>query len=98
MPSLQQAILNLVSGIDDASMRMEIARTINYLFAVYMEGGNEAEVRKSLEDVARTVVKIKFPELPPEEQKKLVKDLAEMVMDAFRTQTVFRRVARRMGV
>ncbi len=98
MPTVQQVILNLISGIDDTEVRMEIARTLMYLSYVYASGrADEREVAQSVYEVVETVVKMKHPELDPDERRRIAKQLAEEVMDAFRAQAIMRRVAARFG-
>ena len=98
MPTVQQVMMNLLSGIEDTEVRMEVARTLMYLSYVYASGRvPEEEVEKSVYEVVHTVLKIKHPELDPEELKRRVKKWVEEVMDAFRTQSLFRRIAVRAG-
>jgi len=39
--SLQARIVNLIAGIIDPTVRIDVASTINYLFAVYADGSLE---------------------------------------------------------
>ena len=99
MPTVQQVILNLISGLDDASLRMEVAKTMMYLFNVYATGrADESEVKQSVMEVVRDVLKYLHPELAPEELKKMVKERTEEIMHAFRMQTIFRRTAVRASI
>lgn len=99
MPTVQQVILNLISGLDDATLRMEVARTMMYLFHVYTSGQvDESQIKQSVMEVVRDVIKYLHPELAPEELKRIVGEKTEEIMHAFRMQTMFRRVAVRAGI
>ena len=98
MTTVQQVIMNLLSGIEDAAVRIDIARTLMYLFNVYASGRvSEEEVRQSVEEIVRDIVKYKHPELSPDELKRIVKQHADQIMQAFRLSTTFRRTAVRFG-
>lgn len=95
MPSLHQMVLNLISGIDDPSIRVEVSRTIFYLYNIYASGVEESEVRDGLEDVVRTVLRAKFPDMEKEEFKAMVKRTVDEFMQAFRLTTMLRRTISR---
>lgn len=96
MPSLHQMILNLISGIDDPSIRVEVSRTIFYLYNIYASGGvEEREVRDGLEDVVGTVLRAKFPDMEKEEFKAMVKRTVDEFMQAFKLTTMLRRTIAR---
>lgn len=98
MPTIQQVILNLISGIDDPVIRVEVSKTLMFLYNVYASGKvSEGEVKKSVEEVVRKVLKAKHPELEPEQLKILVKQTTEEIMDAFSLQSIFRRTAVKAG-
>ena len=90
--SLQAKILNLVSGIDDPAARIEIARTIKFLYEVYMHGvGSPEEVEKSLMEVAMVIVDFKEPELSEDEKKEKAKKIVEDIMRSFRMEAMYLR-------
>ena len=98
MPTVQQVILNLLSGIDDPAMRMDVARTLMFLASVYASGrAPEEEIEKSVYEVVYTVVKLKNPGLDPKELRQMAARMTAEVMDAFRAQALFSRVAARIG-
>lgn len=99
MPTVQQVILNLLSGIEDPEIRMEVSRTIMYLAYVYASGKvRDDEVYDAVFDVTLTLTKLRHPELDPKEQRKIAKQLADEVMEAFRLQSMFKRTAVRVGI
>ncbi|RLG74805.1 MAG: hypothetical protein DRO23_05655 [Thermoprotei archaeon] len=88
---LEQKIMNLISGITDPSIRIEIARTIKFLFEVWVSGRVPAnEILRDLKDVTYMVVSFKFPLLSEEELKKKADDLAEDIFKAFKLESMFR--------
>lgn len=99
MSSIQRVILNLISGIEDPSIRMEVGKTITYLYSVYESGEvRDDEIRRSLEDVVDTIVRAKHPELEKDERRAMVRRMVDEIMQAFRLQSIFRRTAgRRRG-
>jgi len=90
--SLQAQILNLLSGITDPTVRMDVASTINYLFSLYRDGHvNEAQIRDDLYSVCLDVVGIMHPELTEEEVRKKSRTMVEQFMRAFRLESISRR-------
>jgi len=88
---LEQKILNLISGITDPSMRIEIARTVKFLFEVWTSGKVPAnEILKDLKDVTYMVVSFKFPLLSEEELRKKAEDLAKDIFRAFKLESMYR--------
>jgi len=83
--SVQQVILNLISGISDPADRMEIARTINMIYQAFISGrANEDEVRRDLLDIVKTVLKYKDPFLPKEEIDKRANEIVNNLMLSFK--------------
>ena len=94
--SLQAKIMNLIGGITDPTIRMDIASTINYLFQVYVSGGaNESEIRDSLYEVCRDVISALYPDLVEEEVRKRSAKMAEEFIRVFRLESAYRRMASR---
>jgi len=79
--SVQAKILNLLSGITDPTVRMDIASTVNYLFSIYSGGhANEDEIRNSLYEVCLDVISVTHPELIEEEVRKKSRTMVEEFM------------------
>ncbi len=90
--SLQAKILNLLSGIDDPGIRIEISRTIYFLFNIYKNNmAPEESIKNDLMEICLLIVQTKEPTLSPEEQKKKAEKLAEDIMNAFKLETLTRR-------
>lgn len=97
--SLQAKILNLVSGIDDPTIRIEVSRTIYYLFSVYQSGKvPEENIVQDLYEICLTVIVNKHPELSQEEAKNRAKQLAHEILNAFRIETMLRRTIGRLRI
>jgi len=94
--SLQSKILNLLSGITDPTMRVDIASTINYLFSLYSSGAiNEGEVKDSLYEICLDVISVMHPELLEEEVRKKSRVLVDEFIRAFRLESTMRRMLTR---
>jgi len=90
--SLQAQILNLLSGITDPTVRMDVASTINYLFSLYRDGhASEDQIRDDLYEVCLNVVGIMHPELTEEEVRKKSRTMVEQFIRAFRLESISRR-------
>ena len=91
--SLQAKILNLLSGINDPTVRMDVASTVNYLFNLYCGGhANESEIRDALYDVCLNVVRAMHPELTEEEVRKKSRTMVEEFIGAFKLESTRRRM------
>jgi len=91
--SVQAKILNLLSGITDPTVRMDIASTVNYLFSIYSGGhANEDEIRNSLYEVCLDVISVTHPELIEEEVRKKSRTMVEEFMRAFKLESTMRRM------
>jgi len=96
--SLQSKILNLLSGITDPTMRVDIASTVNYLFSLYCGGhANENEIRDALYEICVDVVGATHPELTEEEVRKKSRTMVEEFMRAFKLESTMRRMFSRFG-
>jgi len=94
--SLQARIVNLIAGIIDPTVRIDVASTINYLFAVYADGSlEENEVRNALREVCMDVISALYPELTEEEVRKKVSSMVEEFMRAFKLESTMRRMLSR---
>ncbi len=90
---LQEKILSLMKGIDDPAMRMEVFRSIQFLFEVYTTGEvSEEEILDDLVDIAATVLSMKHPEKTEEQIMEEAKKLAGELMAHFRAETITRRL------
>lgn len=97
--SLQAKILNLLSGIDDPGIRIEISRTIYYLYNVYKNNiASEESIKNDLMEICLLIVQEKEPALSPEDQKKKAEKLANEILNAFKLETLTRRKLLRYGV
>ena len=93
--SLRDLTLSLLSGIKDPRVRIDVSTTIYYLRDVYSTGRvSEEEIRESLYEVIETIIKVKEPDLLPEERKKKVERLVEQFMDAIKLETSRIRIQR----
>jgi len=94
---LNDKILSLISGIDDPSTRLEIARTINFLFDVWKTGNAPPEeIKNALNEIAYTIVSYKFPLLSEEERKKKAQEIAEDIFRAFKMESLYRMTFSRL--
>lgn len=91
--SLQAKILNLIGGIKDPSVRIDVASTINYLFSLYCSGTvREDEIRRSLLEVCMDVITVTYPDLTLEEIRKKSEVLVDEFIKAFRVESTVRRM------
>ncbi|RLG61370.1 hypothetical protein DRN86_00035 [Candidatus Geothermarchaeota archaeon] len=96
--SLQNKILSLVAGIDDPATRLEIARTILFLYEVYRTGrASDEDITKALYDVALTIIKFREPYLPDEEKREKAGKIADELFELFRMESLFKTTLRRIG-
>jgi len=88
--------MNLIAGITDPMVRIDVASTINYLFAIYTDGTiNEGEARNALREVCTDVVYVLYPEFTEEEIRKRVASMVEGFMRAFKLESTVRRMLSR---
>jgi len=91
--SLQAKILNLIAGVADPTVRIDVASTINYVFGIYVDGTiDEREARNALRDICMDVVSATYPELTEEEVRKKVSSMVEEFMRAFKLESSMRRM------
>jgi len=91
--SLQAKILNLIAGVTDPTVRIDVASTINYVFGIYVDGTiDEREARNALRDICMDVVSATYPELTEEEVRKKVSSMVEEFMRAFKLESSMRRM------
>jgi len=94
--SLRNKILNLLADISDPKRRIEYARTIYYLYNVFLSGGaNEAEIKRALYDIAYHVIDERNPLLDEETKKAKAKDFAEDIYKAFIAESLGRIIRRK---
>jgi len=94
--SLQVRIINLIAGITDPTVRIDVASTINYLFTIYADGIiEEREARNELRDVCTDVVSMLYPEFTEEEIRKRVASMVDEFMRAFKLESTVRRMMAR---
>lgn len=95
--ALRDKILSLISDIDDPSLRLEISRTITFLYEVWRSGSvSEEEILSSLYEVAYTIVSYKMPFLTEEDKRSKAREIAEDIMRSFRMESLFPRTFRRL--
>lgn len=99
--SLEALILTLISEIDDAAIRSDIAATITYLSELYATGRiSENELKDELKEVVRTVIEAVNPHLLPEEVAEKTEDLTAQLIRQIKLKTLrvrisgFRRIRR----
>ena len=91
--SLADNIQSLIAGISDTGVRLEVARTINYLKSVYLSGKvPEEEIREALFEVCLTVINYKEPFLDPAERKKKAHQLADQILNSIKMESLHRRM------
>jgi len=97
--SLQAKILNLLSGISDPGIRMEVSKTIMFLFNVYRSGvASEDDIKSDLVEICTTVIAEKEPTLSPEEIKKKAEKMAQEILNAFKLESITRRAMTKYGL
>jgi len=95
--SLRVKILRLLSDIDDPSLRLEISRTIMFLFEVWRSGNaSEEEILSSLYEVAYTIVSYKEPLLTEEDKRNKAREIANDIMNSFKMESLFPRMFRKL--
>ena len=95
--ALRDKILSLISDIDDPSVRLEVSRTIMFLYEVWRSGSvSEEEILSSLYEVAYTIVSYKMPFLTEEDKRNKAREIAEDIMRSFRMESLFPRTFRRL--
>jgi len=94
MTSLQAKILSILSGIDEASIRIEISKTIFYLFEIYRSGrASDEDILQDLFEVSKTIVTLKGLAVTPEEIQQKGMELAKDLLNTFKVNCLYRRVA-----
>lgn len=94
--SLHTVLMKLLSGIDDPGIRIEVSRAVNYLMYVYQAGSiSESDIRRDLIEVCASVIAIKSPSTPTEEFMRRAEACADEILNAFRVETLSRRLASR---
>ena len=88
----QDVALSLVSDVDDPTIRIEVLRTINFLYQVYQTGRvTDDQIYNDLFEVCLTIIRYKHPDLTPEEQAQKAKEFAERLLEEFRIGSLTRR-------
>ena len=91
--SWQNVVLSLLSDVDDPHIRMEVMRSINFLFQVYQTGRvTDDQILNDLFEVCLTIIQYKHPDLTPEEQVQKAKEYAERLLEEFRVASITRRL------
>lgn len=95
--SLQAKILDLISGFNDPTLRVDVSATINYLFQLYASGSAaEDRIRDSVYEVCYDVIRAKAPDLTDEEVRERARQMTEEFMRAFRLESALRRTMARV--
>lgn len=96
MTTFDAEILNLVNEISDPQIRMEVIRTLKYLYYQWEAGEiRDEEFRKALEEIVLGVLEEINPDAPEEELQEQAKEFAERLFRKARLQTMFRRMRMR---
>ena len=91
--SLRNKILNLLADIPDARFRLEVARTIYYLYQVFLAGGApESEIKKALYEIAYQVIDRREPLLDVDTKKEKARKFAEDIYSAFVSESLSRMI------
>ena len=94
--SLQTKVLNLLSGVRDPVLRMDVASTIFYLADIFASGNaKEGDVRRALYEVCTDVIRATRPDLVDEEVREEAERMTNELIAAFRTETLRRRISTR---
>ena len=94
--SLRAKVLNLLSGVTDPVIRVDVSSTIFYLADIYASGSaKEAEIKQSLFEICFDVIRATRPDLIEEEARQEAQKMADELMSAFRTETLRRRISTR---
>jgi len=98
MSTVNNILMSLLSGIDDPEIRVEVMRTVYFLQQAYASGAvDENQIRSDLKEICETIIKAKDPLVDPETLKMQAEELAERILEAFRLQSSFARIRRRLG-
>jgi len=96
LSSVQARIRELIAGIDDPANRMEVARTITFLYEVFSSGEREdKEIRDSLFEVVCDTLAFKNPMSSMEEVREMAGPVTDEFMRLFRVSAGFARAVRR---
>jgi len=96
---LQEILLDLLSGISDPVVRVDVASTISFLSQVYRMGkATEEQITNDLREIVREVITMKNPTLAPDELKKIVNDYVSRLMMAIKGESVFTRFGRKYQI
>jgi hypothetical protein len=94
--SLAQKINALTTGITDSKVKLEIAKTINFLFGVYCSGrASEEEIRSDLIEVCSMILQETHPELLEEDIRKRANFLAEELLRTMKIEGLSKRALAR---
>ena len=92
--SVRAKILNLLSGITDPAIRIDVSSTIFYLMDIYASGSaKEEEIKRALFEICFDVIRATRPDLIEEEARQEAQKQADELMSAFRMETLRRRVS-----
>ena len=94
----QGIVQSLLSGVDDPTIRIEVARTINYLRIAYMHGAPEDQILNDLYEVCLTVIRLTKPELTDEQAKEKAMEFAQRLLDSFKLGSLLKRTMPRFSV
>lgn len=96
--SLQLKILNLISGITDPKIRIDVASTINFLYNVYVDGrAGEEEVLSDLHNICRDVLTYTYPLLGVDEIEAKSREMAEDFLREFKVEGLRQKIIRRLS-
>jgi len=96
---LQEILLDLLSGISDPAVRVDVASTISFLAQVYRMGkATEEQIANDFREIVREVLTMKNPTLAPDELKKLIDDYVNRLMIAIKGESAFTRFGRKYQI
>jgi hypothetical protein len=95
--TLWSKIRALISGIDDARVRIDVAATINFLVDTFAHGEiSEEQLRSDLIEVVSTVIETVNPSLTPDEVKARAEAVADDLIRTAKVESIHYRVRARI--
>ncbi|MEM2832710.1 MAG: hypothetical protein QXT16_08705 [Candidatus Caldarchaeum sp.] len=95
--TLAEEILNLLSGITDPAMRMDVNTTIHFLGEMFCIGKvDEDKLRSELRQICEDVIAYSYPDLTDEDIKAKAEEFTDRLVREIRVENVARRMMRRI--
>ena len=97
--SYHAVIMDLLSGIDDPGVRMEVTNSLYFLKNVFSTGKvPEDQIRDDIYDIVVDVLRLKMPMATEEEIDRTAKEYVEKIMQAIRLETLSTRLLQRRRI